>query len=360
MTEREILARCFEAERARLHAIAMRLLGSASDADDAVQEAWLRLERSDTTAIENLAAWLTTVVSRISLDMLRTPRHTREDSWQVEPWRDEPIDIEADPADLITQSDQVSVALLTLLELLSPAERIAFVLHDVFGQSFTEVAAVLDRSVDAARQLASRARRRLRGAEEPARPSRGQARHIIDAWLAAARDGDLAQLLSLLDDGAVLHADYGNSTQTITGARAIAAASSSIRSPGRTLDADSHRWSPRSRRHHEGPGRLDHGLRHRRRPDHWTQRSRRPGAPPGPRGRPGSVESSLTFGAILPACLSCNAQRLPRQRPRTFLCSEWRGCIAVQVVMTNAANPKKTSAIPMATPLTIPISVTFG
>jgi RNA polymerase sigma-70 factor (ECF subfamily) len=223
MTEREILARCFEAERARLHAIAMRLLGSASDADDAVQEAWLRLERSDTTAIENLAAWLTTVVSRISLDMLRTPRHTREDSWQVEPWRDEPIDIEADPADLITQSDQVSVALLTLLELLSPAERIAFVLHDVFGQSFTEVAAVLDRSVDAARQLASRARRRLRGAEEPARPSRGQARHIIDAWLAAARDGDLAQLLSLLDDGAVLHADYGNSTQTITGARAIAA-----------------------------------------------------------------------------------------------------------------------------------------
>jgi RNA polymerase sigma-70 factor (ECF subfamily) len=222
MTERKILARRFETERPRLHAIATRLLGSASDADDAVQEVWLRLERSDAAAIENLAAWLTTVVSRISLDMLRAPRRTREYSWQVEPWRDEPIAIEADPADLIAQSDQVSVALLTLLELLSPAERIAFVLHDVFGQSFTEVAAVLDRSDEAARQLASRARRRLRGAEEPAGPGRVRGRRIIDAWLAAARDGDLTELLSLLDGGAVLHADYGNSTQTITGARAIA------------------------------------------------------------------------------------------------------------------------------------------
>jgi RNA polymerase sigma-70 factor (ECF subfamily) len=222
MTERKILARCFEAERPRLHAIATRLLGSASDADDAVQEAWLRLERSDAATIENLAAWLTTVVSRISLDMLRAPRYTREQSWQVEPWRDEPIAIEADPADLIAQSDQVSVALLTLLELLSPAERIAFVLHDVFGQPFTEVAAVIDRSDEAARQLASRARRRLREAEEPTRPGRVRGRRIIDAWLAAARDGDLTELLSLLDVGAVLHADYGNSTQTITGARAIA------------------------------------------------------------------------------------------------------------------------------------------
>lgn len=222
MTERKILARRFETERPRLHAIATRLLGSASDADDAVQEVWLRLERSDAAAIENLAAWLTTVVSRISLDMLRAPRRTREYSWQVEPWRDEPIAIEADPADLIAQSDQVSVALLTLLELLSPAERIAFVLHDVFGQSFTEVAAVLDRSDEAARQLASRARRRLRGAEEPAGPGRVRGRRIIDAWLVAARDCDLAELLSLLDDGAVLHADYGNSTQSITGARAIA------------------------------------------------------------------------------------------------------------------------------------------
>ncbi|WP_016905593.1 sigma-70 family RNA polymerase sigma factor [Streptomyces xiaopingdaonensis] len=223
MTERNILARRFEAERPRLHAIATRLLGSAADADDAVQEAWLRLERSDTAAIENLAAWLTTVISRISLDMLRAPRRTREHCWQAETWRDEPIAIEADPADLIARSDRISAALLTLLELLSPAERIAFVLHDVFGQSFTEVAAVLDRSPEAARQLASRARRRLRGAEAPARPGRARGRRIIDAWLTAAQDGDLTELLALLDDGAVLHADYGNSTQTITGARAIAA-----------------------------------------------------------------------------------------------------------------------------------------
>lgn len=223
MTQRTILARHFETERPRLHAIATRLLGSAADADDAVQETWLRLERGDTAAIENLAAWLTTVVSRISLDMLRAPRRPREHSWQVEPWRDEPIAVEADPAALIAHRDQVSVALLTLLELLSPAERIAFVLHDVFGQSFTEVATVLDRSEEAARQLASRARRRLRGAEEPARPSRARQRRIIDAWLAAARDGDLTKLLLLLDDGAVLHADYGNSTQIIEGARAIAA-----------------------------------------------------------------------------------------------------------------------------------------
>ncbi|GAA1487671.1 sigma-70 family RNA polymerase sigma factor [Brachybacterium sacelli] len=223
MTEEETLARRFDDERPRLHAIATRLLGSASDADDAVQETWLRLERSDAAAIENLPAWLTTVISRISLDMLRAPRRTREHSWQVEPWRDEPITVEVDPAELIVQSDRISVALLTLLELLSPAERIAFVLHDVFGQPFTEVATVLDRSEDAARQLASRARRRLRGAEEAGRPGRARERHIIDAWLAAARDGDLTQLLSLLDDGAVLHADYGNSTRSIHGARAIAA-----------------------------------------------------------------------------------------------------------------------------------------
>jgi RNA polymerase sigma-70 factor (ECF subfamily) len=222
MTERRILARRFETERARLHAIATRLLGSTADADDAVQETWLRLERIDAASIDNLAAWLTTVVSRISLDMLRAPRRNRERSWHVEPWRDEPIAADADPADLVSRSDQVSVALLTLLELLSPAERIAFVLHDVFGQSFGEVADVLGRSPEAARQLASRARRRLRGAEEPARPERAQSRRIVDAWLSAARDGDLTALLSLLDDGAVLHADFGSSTQTVTGAQAIA------------------------------------------------------------------------------------------------------------------------------------------
>jgi RNA polymerase sigma-70 factor (ECF subfamily) len=222
MTDRRILARRFETERPRLRAIATRLLGSSADADDAVQETWLRLERADAGGIENLEAWLTTVVSRVSLDQLRAPRRTREHSWQVEPWRDEPIAVGADPSEITAQSDQVSVALLILLEALSPAERIAFVLRDVFGQPFEEIAIVLERSPEAARQLASRARRRVRGAEEPARPDRERGRQIVSAWLAAAQDGNIGALLSLLDDGAVLHADYGTSKHTVEGARNIA------------------------------------------------------------------------------------------------------------------------------------------
>jgi len=222
MTDRRILARRFETERPRLRAIATRLLGSAADADDAVQETWLRLERVDAASIDNLEAWLTTVVSRVSLDLLRAPRRNREHSWQVEPWRDEPVATGADPAELVAQSDRVNVALLVLLETLSPAERIALVLHDVFGQSFDEIAEVLDRSPEAARQLASRARRRVRGAEEPARPDRERGRRIVTAWLAAAQDGNIGALLELLDDGAVLHADYGTSTQLVEGARSIA------------------------------------------------------------------------------------------------------------------------------------------
>lgn len=222
MTDRRILARRFETERPRLRAIAVRLLGSTNEADDAVQETWLRLQRVDSDGIHNLEAWLTTVVSRVCLDLLRAPRRTHERSWQVEPWRDEPASIEPDPAELTAQGDQVSVALLVLMETLTPAERIAFVLHDVFRRSFDEVATVLDRSPDAARQLASRARRRLRGADEPARPDRERGRRIVDAWLAAARDRDLRALLSLLDDGAVLHADYGATKQVLEGARSIA------------------------------------------------------------------------------------------------------------------------------------------
>ncbi|QAY58585.1 sigma-70 family RNA polymerase sigma factor [Microbacterium protaetiae] len=222
MTDRRFLARRFDTERPRLRAIATKLLGSSADADDALQEAWLRLDRSGDEAIENLPAWLTTVVSRVSLDMLRAPRRTREHSWQVEPWRDEPVSANPDPAELVAQSDQVSVALLILLETLSPAERIAFVLHDVFDQPFDQIAAVLDRTPDAARQLASRARRRVRGAAEPARPSSERGRRIVEAWLAAAQDGNIAALLSVLDDGAVLHADYGTTKQIVDGAHAIA------------------------------------------------------------------------------------------------------------------------------------------
>lgn len=222
MTDRRLLARRFETERPRLLAIATKLLGSTADADDAVQETWLRLDRAEAADIKNLEAWLTTVVSRISLDLLRAPRRTREHSWQVQTWVDEPVEDAPDPAEAIVQSDQVSIALLVLLERLSPSERIAFVLHDVFGQSFDEIATVLDRSPGAARQLASRARRRVRGAEEPARPNLQQGRRIVEAWLTAAQHGDLSALLSLLDDGAVLHADYGTTTQQVDGADAIA------------------------------------------------------------------------------------------------------------------------------------------
>lgn len=222
MTDRRILARRFETERPRLRAIAVRILGSATDADDAVQETWLRLERTGADGIDNLDAWLTTVVSRVCLDLLRTPRRTREHSWQVEPWRDEPIAIEPDPAEIVAQSDQVSVALLVLMETLSPSERVAFVMHDVFGRPFDEIATVLQRSPDAVRQLASRARRRVRGADEPARPDRDRGRHMVEAWLAAARDGNIEALLALLDDGAVLRADFGATTRVVEGARSIA------------------------------------------------------------------------------------------------------------------------------------------
>ena len=223
MTDRRILARRFETARPRLRAIARQLLGSDADADDAVQEAWLRLERVDPAGIDNLDAWLTTVVSRVSLDLLRAPRRRREHSWQVEPWRDEPMSEAADPAEVVAAADRVNVALLVVLDTLSPLERISFVLHDVFGQPFDEIASLLDKTPDATRQLASRARRRLRDAPVPPRAAPSTSRRLVDAWLAAAQGGDLRALLALLDDDAVLHADYGTSSLTIQGAGDIAA-----------------------------------------------------------------------------------------------------------------------------------------
>ncbi|MFF1574247.1 sigma-70 family RNA polymerase sigma factor [Leifsonia sp. NPDC058292] len=222
MTDQRIMARRFETARPRLLAIARRLLSSTADAEDAVQEAWLRLSRSDVSAIDNLDAWLTTVVSRVSLDILRAPRRTRERSWEVEPWPAEPRSTADDPAVAVERTDQVTAALVVVLDALSPAERVAFVLHDVFGRPFEEVADALDRSPEAARQLASRARRRVRTATDPGRPAPQQARRLIDAWLVAAERGDITALLTLLDDGAVLRADFGTSTQVVSGAEAIA------------------------------------------------------------------------------------------------------------------------------------------
>ena len=223
MTNPGDLVSRFETQRARLRAIAIQLLGSAADADDAVQETWLRLARRGDSDILNLDAWLTTVVSRVSLDMLRAPRRSRERSWEVEPWRDQPVAREPDPADVVAQDDRVAVALLVVLERLSPAERIAFVLHDVFGQPFDEIATILERSPDAARQLASRARRRVREAPEPERVDRRRSRKLVDAWLTATAGGDVNALLRLLDERAVLHADFGAHTQVVDGAHQIAA-----------------------------------------------------------------------------------------------------------------------------------------
>ncbi|GAA1447292.1 sigma-70 family RNA polymerase sigma factor [Leifsonia poae] len=220
--DQKILAKRFETARPRLLGISTRLLSSRADAEDAVQESWLRLSRSDVSQIENLDAWLTTVVSRVSLDILRAPRRTRERSWEVEQWPDDPSSPIGDPAAEAERGDQVTAALLVVLETLSPAERVAFVLHDVFGRPFDEVADALDRSPEAVRQLASRARRRVRDASDPARPDPRRARTLIDAWLQAAQRGDVTALLSLLDDGAVLRADYGTSTQLVSGAAAIA------------------------------------------------------------------------------------------------------------------------------------------
>ncbi|HZC04908.1 MAG TPA: sigma-70 family RNA polymerase sigma factor [Ktedonobacterales bacterium] len=207
------LARRFETHRAHLRAVAYRMLGSMSDADDAVQESWLRLSRADTSAVENLGGWLTTVVARVCLDMLRSRESRREEPLSVEVH--EPIVSGAagvDPEQEALLSDSLGVALVVVLETLEPAERLAFVLHDLFGVPFDEIAHIVGRSPTAARQLASRARRRVRGAastETGSDAERSRQRAIVDAFLAASRGGDFAALLAALDPNVVLRADSG-------------------------------------------------------------------------------------------------------------------------------------------------------
>jgi RNA polymerase sigma factor (sigma-70 family) len=207
--DREWLAERFEANRTHLRAVAYRMLGSVSEADDAVQEAWLRLNRSE-TEVENLSAWLTTVVSRVSLDMLRSRRSRREEPFGAHV--PEPIISRADRVDPEHEAllaDSVGLALLVVLEQLAPAERLAFVLHDMFAVPFDEIAPIVDRSPAAARQLASRARRRVQGATAPDADV-GRQREIVDAFLAAARDGDFETLVALLDPDVVLRVDRGS------------------------------------------------------------------------------------------------------------------------------------------------------
>jgi len=211
MDDGEWLAQRFEQQRPRLRAVAYRMLGSLTDADDAVQDAWLRLSQSEAGQIENLAGWLTTVVARECLHVLRSRRHRREDT--VGLGVPDPIvvpDGDADPEQEVLLADSVGLALLVVLNYLSPAERLAFVLHDMFDLPFEEIAPLIERSPGAARQLASRARRRVQSAEVPAPdPDLQRHRQVVDAFFAAGRAGDLAALVKLLDPDVVLRADFG-------------------------------------------------------------------------------------------------------------------------------------------------------
>jgi RNA polymerase sigma-70 factor (ECF subfamily) len=224
MDEREWLADRFEEHRTHLRAVAYRMLGSLSEADDAVQEAWLRLSRSDANQIENLGGWLTTVVARISLNVLRSRSTRREEPLGVhipDPIID-PAD-GTDPEHEALLADSVGLALLIVLETLSPAERLAFVLHDMFAIPFDEIAPILERSSEATRQLASRARRRVQGERTTPDPDLNRQREVVEAFLAAARQGDFQALVAVLDPDVVLRADFGAGvTQEVRGAEAVA------------------------------------------------------------------------------------------------------------------------------------------
>jgi RNA polymerase sigma-70 factor (ECF subfamily) len=226
MDERDVLAERFEADRTHLRAVAYRMLGSVSEADDAVQEAWLRLSRTDPSGVENLDGWLTTVVARVCLDMLRSRTSRREES--LETHGPEPIVGSEDGADPVHEAllaDSIGLALLVVLDALAPAERVAFVLHDMFAVPFDEIAPIVGRSPDAARQLASRARRRVRGSAVPD-ADRARQRAVVDAFLAAARGGDFEALLAVLDPDVVVRADPAavriGAASEVRGARAVA------------------------------------------------------------------------------------------------------------------------------------------
>jgi RNA polymerase sigma factor (sigma-70 family) len=225
MDERDWLAERFEENRPHLRAVAYRMLGSLSEADDAVQEAWVRLSRTDASEIENLGGWLTTVVGRVSLNMLRSRNVRREVPLGVQ--MPEPIVDRADgtnPEHEALLADSVGLALLVVLETLSPPERLAFVLHDIFVVPFDEIARIVDRSPEAARQLASRARRRVRSENTVPDADLDTQRKVVDAFLKAAREGDFEGLLQVLDPDVVLRADLGpaDGFREVRGARAVA------------------------------------------------------------------------------------------------------------------------------------------
>jgi RNA polymerase sigma-70 factor (ECF subfamily) len=227
VNERDQLTEEFERHRARLRAVAYRMLGSMNEAEDAVQESWLRLNRAEGDSVVNLGGWLTTVVAHVSLDMLRARRARREEL--VDSWLPEPIVVnvgDTDPEEEAVLADSVGLALLVVLDTLTPSERLAFVLHDMFGVAFDEIAPIVDRSPTAARQLASRARRRVRGAMPVSEPDLARQREVVDAFLAASRAGDFDALLAVLDPDVVFRIDAGGvaprARPPVVGAEAVA------------------------------------------------------------------------------------------------------------------------------------------
>ena len=231
----EQLADQFEEHRAHLRAVAYRMLGSPSDAEDAVQEGWLRLSRTDVSSVENLRAWLTTVVARVCLDTLRTRTSRREDPLDVHVPDPVITRADGDPESDAMLADSVGLALLVVLETLEPPERLAFVLHDVFGMTFDEIGPIVDRSPVAARQLASRARRRVQGQAPASDADLREQRRVVDAFLAAAQDGNFEALVSVLDPAIVLRADGGavkGMSRLVRGAQAVASQAATFSKSG--------------------------------------------------------------------------------------------------------------------------------
>ncbi|WP_367319145.1 RNA polymerase sigma factor SigJ [Streptomyces sp. HUAS ZL42] len=230
MTGTDLLAVRFEEHRGHLNAVAYRMLGSLAEAEDAVQETWLKLGRTDTSDIRNLGGWLTTVTGRVCLDMLRSRTARREQPMEDDTFVPDPVVrplAQVDPEQEVLQADSVGLALLVVLETLDPAERLAFVLHDMFAVPFDDIAPVVERNSAATRQLASRARRRVQGATVPAEPDVARQREVVDAFMAASRAGDFEALLAVLDPDVVLRADSGALTgaaasKLVRGAKAVA------------------------------------------------------------------------------------------------------------------------------------------
>jgi RNA polymerase sigma-70 factor (ECF subfamily) len=226
MTENDWLADRFQEHRPRLRSVAYRMLGSLSEADDAVQDAWIRASTKGADEVDNVAGWLTTIVARVSLNMLRSRKRRREDA--LEERLPDPIVSAYDqtqPEEEVLLADSVGLALLVVLDTLTPAERLAFVLHDMFELPFDEIAPMIDRSPEAARQLASRARRRVRGAEVPAPdPDLGRQRQVVDAFLRASRGGDFDGLVAVLHPDVVVRQDFGDTrpVRIVRGATAVA------------------------------------------------------------------------------------------------------------------------------------------